>query len=99
MIFYLITYLFMNFGTWAAIEMIINQTGNESIESFNGLAYKKPVVAFCLTICLLSLAGIPFTAGFFSKFYLFQSVMFAGFKYTSFSNCFNKYNNCCFLLS
>lgn len=81
MIFYLITYLFTNMGTWAAIEMHINQTGKDSIEGFNGLASKQPLLAFGLTICLLSLAGIPLTAGFFGKFYLFQAVLAAGFKY------------------
>lgn len=81
MIFYLITYLFMNFGTWAAIEMIANESGRDDIEAFNGLAFKQPLLAFGLTICLLSLAGIPVTAGFFSKFYLFQAVALAGFEY------------------
>jgi NAD(P)H-quinone oxidoreductase subunit 2 len=81
MIFYLIVYLFTNFGTWAAIEMHINHTGKDSIEAFNGLASKQPILAFGLTICLLSLAGIPFTAGFFGKFYLFQAVVFAGSQY------------------
>ena len=82
MIFYLIAYLFTNFGTWTAIEMHINHTGKDSIEAFNGLAFKQPVLAAGLTICLLSLAGIPITAGFFAKFYLFQAVALAGFQYT-----------------
>ncbi|EKE02333.1 MAG: hypothetical protein ACD_20C00399G0018 [uncultured bacterium] len=82
MIFYLIAYLFTNFGTWTAIEMHINHTGKDSIEAFNGLAFKQPLLAAGLTICLLSLAGIPITAGFFAKFYLFQAVVLAGFQYT-----------------
>ena len=80
-IFYLITYLFMNFGVWAAIEMFVNETGRDSIDDFGGLAYQLPLFAFGFTICLLSLAGIPITAGFFSKFYLFQAIISAGTQY------------------
>ncbi|MDD3012696.1 MAG: NADH-quinone oxidoreductase subunit N, partial [Candidatus Gastranaerophilales bacterium] len=80
MIFYLIAYLFMNFGTWAAIEIFINKTGKDSIDAFDGLVTKKPLLAFGFTICLLSLAGIPFTAGFFGKFFLFQSIALAGIE-------------------
>ena len=79
-IFYLIAYLLTNFGTWAAIGIHINNTGEDSIESFSGLAYRKPLLAGGLTICLLSLAGIPLTAGFISKFYLFQAVIMSGFN-------------------
>lgn len=82
MIFYMIVYLFTNFGTWAAIEIYANQTGNDSIDSLSGLAFKQPVLAGSLTVCLLSLAGIPITAGFFSKFYLFQAIIFSGYQFT-----------------
>ena len=81
MTFYLITYLFMNFGVWAAIELFVVATGKDSIDDFNGLAYKHRYFALGLVICLLSLAGIPITAGFFSKFYLFKAVAFAGYEY------------------
>ena len=81
MIFYLFTYLFMNFGVWAAVELYANQTGKDSIDDYRGLAFKQPYLAAGLTICVLSLAGIPVTAGFFSKFYLFQSIFLAGFDY------------------
>jgi NAD(P)H-quinone oxidoreductase subunit 2 len=79
-IFYLITYLFMNFGAWAAIEIFINKTGKDTVDSFDGLATKQPLLAFGFTICLLSLAGIPITAGFFGKFFLFQSIAMAGIQ-------------------
>lgn len=80
-IFYLVTYLFMNFGVWAAIELFALVTGKDSIDNFNGLAYKHKSFAFALAVCLLSLAGIPITAGFFSKFYLFKAVAVAGYAY------------------
>lgn len=81
MIFYLIVYLFMNFGTWAAVEIFATQSGMDSIDDYNGLAFKNKYFSICLTICLLSLAGIPLTAGFFGKFYLFKAIAFAGYKY------------------
>ncbi|HSA06110.1 MAG TPA: NADH-quinone oxidoreductase subunit NuoN [Candidatus Gastranaerophilales bacterium] len=81
-IFYLITYLFMNFGVWAGIELFALATGKDNIDDLNGLAYKHRYFAFGLVICILSLAGIPITAGFFSKFYLFKAVISAGYEYT-----------------
>lgn len=81
MIFYLIVYLFMNLGTWAAIEIFAYQSSMDSIDDYNGLAYKNRYFALCLSTCLLSLAGIPITAGFFAKFYLFKAILFAGYKY------------------
>lgn len=73
-IFYLITYLFMNFGAWSAIEIFINKTGKDSIKDLNGLIKSQPLLSIGLTLCLLSLAGIPFTAGFFGKFFLFSAI-------------------------
>lgn len=81
MIFYLIVYLFMNLGTWAAVQIFASQTGMDSIDDYNGLAHKNRYFALCLSVCLLSLAGIPITAGFFAKFYLFKAVLFAGYEY------------------
>lgn len=81
MIFYLIVYLFMNLGTWAAVEIFANHTGMDSIDDYNGLAHKNRYFALCLSVCLLSLAGIPITAGFFAKFYLFKAILFAGYKF------------------
>ncbi|OGI02067.1 MAG: hypothetical protein A2Y25_03855 [Candidatus Melainabacteria bacterium GWF2_37_15] len=79
--FYLITYLFMNFGVWAAVEIFATITGKENVDDYNGLSYKHRYYALGLTLCLLSLAGIPITAGFFSKFYLFTVVTMAGYEY------------------
>lgn len=46
---------------------------NESYEAFNGLARSNPLLAFVLTVSMLSLAGIPLTAGFWGKFFVFSS--------------------------
>ncbi|MBX7227629.1 MAG: NADH-quinone oxidoreductase subunit N [Chitinophagales bacterium] len=45
------------------------------IDSFNGLSKKNPLVAICAAIALLSMAGIPITAGFFGKYYIFASAI------------------------
>lgn len=77
-IFYIITYVFMNFAAWGCIETI-DKTPNTTIDAFRGIAYKNPYIAAAMTIALVSLAGLPVSVGFFSKFYLIQTVSFAGF--------------------
>lgn len=49
--------------------------GNETFEAFNGLGKRSPFMALCMTVTMLSLAGIPVTAGFFAKYYVFTAVM------------------------
>lgn len=79
--YYLITYLFMNIGAFAIITHFHDMTGSDEIVSYSGLAQKKPWMTFSFSIMLLSLAGIPITAGFFGKFFLFQAVAQAGTQY------------------
>ena len=51
---------------------------DHSIDSFNGLAKSNPIIALSLLISLLSLAGIPLTAGFFAKYYMLLAVIREG---------------------
>ena len=74
-LFYLLTYLFMNMGAFAAVVAINHELGTDDIGALSGLIQKRPSIVLGLSICLLSLAGIPITAGFFAKFFLFQSVI------------------------
>ncbi|MDB4924309.1 NADH-quinone oxidoreductase subunit N [Mucilaginibacter sp.] len=60
---------------FGALILIQQETGSDSFESFNGLARKNPFLAFVLTISMLSLAGIPLTAGFIGKFFMFNTVL------------------------
>ena len=60
-------------GAFAVAGIVEEQTGNARLESFAGLRRRSPVLAVCLMIFILSLAGIPPLAGFFGKFYLFIS--------------------------
>jgi NAD(P)H-quinone oxidoreductase subunit 2 len=71
MIIYLITYIFMNLGAFACVIIFGLRTGTDQIRDYTGLYLKDPWLAFCLTISLLSLAGMPPLAGFFGKIYLF----------------------------
>jgi len=78
LMFYLITYLFMNLGAFAAATLFTLKTGSDDISAFSGLWRKDPFLAVCLSVFLLSLAGIPPFAGFFGKIYLFWAAFQAG---------------------
>ncbi|MGF1541492.1 MAG: NAD(P)H-quinone oxidoreductase subunit N [Pleurocapsa sp.] len=78
MIFYLLVYLFMNLGAFACIILFSLRTGTDQISEYAGLYQKDPLLTLCLSICLLSLGGIPPLAGFFGKIYLFWAGWQAG---------------------
>jgi NADH-quinone oxidoreductase subunit N len=75
---YLVAYLFMNFGAFACVVAVVNDTGSEALEAFRGLSRRAPALALLCTLFLLSLAGIPPLLGFFGKFLLFGSALGAG---------------------
>jgi NADH-quinone oxidoreductase subunit N len=60
---------------FGVLMIVREQTGGESFDSFNGLAKKNPFLAFVLTVAMLSLAGIPLTAGFIGKFFMFSTAL------------------------
>jgi len=60
-----------------AIFSVLTRMNDYTIEGFNGLAKKDPWIAGILAVCLLSLAGIPLTAGFLAKFYMLQAALSA----------------------
>ncbi len=76
MVFYLLVYLFMNLGGFTCIILFTLRTGTDQISEYSGLYQKDPLLTLGLSICLLSLGGIPPLAGFFGKLYLF----WAGWK-------------------
>lgn len=77
-IFYLFIYLFMNLGAFTCIILFSLRTGTDRISEYAGLYQKDPLLTLCLSICLLSLGGIPPFAGFFGKIYLFWAGWQAG---------------------
>lgn len=68
----------MNFCAWGGIGLL-SEDRNVTFDSVRGAVYSKPFASVCLIISVLALSGLPFSIGFFSKFYVFQSVAFAGF--------------------
>jgi NADH-quinone oxidoreductase subunit N len=78
-LFYAVAYTLMNAGTWAVLSRF-TKDGSDStdIASLAGLGRSHPWLAAGLSICLLSLAGVPPTIGFVGKFMLFASVLETG---------------------
>jgi NADH-quinone oxidoreductase subunit N len=76
---YLAIYSFMTLGAFAVIGML-RKGGieGEEIEDFTGLAKRQPLAAFFMLVFMASLAGIPPTAGFIAKFYVFMAAVDAG---------------------
>ncbi len=75
MLVYAAAYSLASVIAFGVLILVKRSTGSESFESFNGLAKREPMLALVLTIAMLSLAGIPLTAGFMGKFMLFNNVM------------------------
>lgn len=72
---YATAYSIASIIAFGALILIQQETNGDSFDSFNGLGKKNPFLAFVLTIAMLSLAGIPLTAGFIGKFFAFNMVM------------------------
>lgn len=72
-------------GSIAAFTVVYNvskqNNGNSTIESFNGLSKRNPLMAVCMVVALLSLAGIPITAGFFAKYFVFTTLIGTPYKW------------------
>jgi NADH-quinone oxidoreductase subunit N len=72
--FYLVAYLIMTLLSFAVLVVVAQQTGEE-IADFDGLARRSPFLAFAMLIAMISLAGVPFTAGFLGKFFIFYAAL------------------------
>jgi NADH-quinone oxidoreductase subunit N len=79
---YLLAYMLMNFGAFAVIIFLETKGyAAETVSDFNGLAKRNMPAAVVMLVFLLSLAGIPPTAGFIGKYYLFTAAMDAGYAW------------------
>jgi NADH-quinone oxidoreductase subunit N len=77
--FYTASYAAMNVGAFAVVTQVGGRKETlRSFEDYRGLAMRRPVLAALLAFFLLSLIGIPFTGGFFGKFYVFSAALQAG---------------------
>ncbi len=70
-VLYLAAYLFMNLGAFSCVILFSLRTGSDKITDYSGLYQKDPLITLGLSICLLSLGGLPPMLGFFGKIYLF----------------------------
>lgn len=78
-VFYMVTYLFMNLGAFAVVTALERLGENDVLNgNFAGLADRRPALAAAMAIFMFSLAGIPPFAGFFAKFFVFGAAMEAG---------------------
>lgn len=74
-LFYLAVYLFMNLGAFLVVLTVADKLGSEDIKDYKGLGWRSPFVAFVMAVFLFSLTGIPPTAGFVGKWYLFAALV------------------------
>ena len=73
LVYYILIYLFANLGVFAVITIVALRAHKFTLTEYNGLYTTNPRLAFLMTLCLFSLAGIPPFAGFFSKFFIFAA--------------------------
>ncbi len=78
-LFYSIAYGISSMSAFIIIHIIQTQTGTDEAMGFAGLVHKNKTLAMITAISMLSLSGIPLTAGFFGKFYLFSSAIESGY--------------------
>ena len=81
-LFYLFAYLFMNFGAFAMLTVLVTADGeHDRLEDLHGLADRYPVLGIMMTIFMLSLAGFPPLVGFFGKLFLFTAGVSTGWTW------------------
>ena len=75
---YLVMYLFMNLGAFFVVITVKNKTGGETFDDYKGLGWEMPLIGVVMTIFMVSLTGLPPSAGFVGKFYIFASLIKGG---------------------
>lgn len=80
-IFYLLTYSVMNLGAFAVVQLIA-RTGDRrtEVEDYSGIGFQAPWLGFALSLFLLSLLGMPLTAGFMGKIMVFRAALDQGYN-------------------
>lgn len=76
--FYLLMYVFTNIAAFGVIVLVSNATKSDDMKDLYGLNRRSPFLALVMLVALLSLSGIPPTAGFFGKFFIFKAAIDAG---------------------
>ncbi len=81
LVYYLLVYMVADLGVFAILNVIEQQSGKICMDDYDGLYETNPKLAFLMTLCLFSLAGIPPFAGMFSKFFVFMAAFNAGYQW------------------
>ena len=87
---YFAVYLFMNLGGFFVVMVIAEKIGSEDIEDYKGLGLRAPLFAVCLGIFMVSLTGLPPTAGFIGKLYLFAALINSGWIWLAIVGAINS---------
>ncbi len=74
-------YLFMNLGAFYCVMLIADKTGSEDIDEYRGIGARSPFLAVALAVFLVSLTGLPPTAGFVGKLYIFAALINSGWTW------------------
>src|SRR5216110_543961 len=77
-LFYTTIYAFTLIGAFGVVAVVRRETGGDNLQNFAGMRARSPLLAGCMAVFMLSLAGLPPLAGFFGKFYLFSAAFRAG---------------------
>ncbi len=75
LLFFLVSYTVTNLGAFSAVIAISNKVGSDLIDDYAGMGKRAPVLAPALTFCLVSLIGLPPTAGLIAKVYIFSAAV------------------------
>ena len=77
--FYSLAYSIATVAAFGVLKLVAEHRQNESYAALNGLGKTNPLLAFTMTVAMLSLAGIPLTGGFFGKFFLLAAAVGQGY--------------------
>jgi NADH-quinone oxidoreductase subunit N len=76
---YTIVYALMNIGAFGVVSMLAkNQNDPQTLDDIAGVGFRRPFFGLALTVCMFSLSGLPPTAGFIAKFFIFKAVVDSG---------------------
>ncbi|MGZ7079864.1 MAG: NADH-quinone oxidoreductase subunit N, partial [Thermoanaerobaculia bacterium] len=76
---YTVTYALMNIGAFGVVSMLAkNQNDPQTLDDIAGMGFRRPYYGLALAFCMFSLSGLPPTAGFISKFYIFKTAIESG---------------------
>ena len=89
--YYLLMYVFTNVAAFGVIILISNVSNSDQMEDFYGLNRRSPYLALVMMLALLSLGGIPPTAGFVGKFFIFRAAVDAGYWWLAMIGILNAF--------